>query len=469
MRLVFHDMLSLLPQIESKDRQTGPYRGGRRTLGEHSTQTEPAFEQADASFDATAKPLQLSEPSTVLMFSLRSTESANLRNADSTDSHPHKLVHIVGAVIATVGGQLLGNLLENLLGLLHQKNQLGLVTGIAPMNLVVDDCSGAVLDQFQVAPQLHRFVELALYDGPGLGIDKRHDAFWDGTFPGKFILRFLNQLFGELDLFAKFLLELGGRRCRQLLESLTALKQRIGSQFGYFLEDLFALGFALFGFGLRTGSPTGQGFLGCPHVTVNLLPQRTRRTAKRAHRLVQNPDIGGIGDLVFQGGRVDANPARFDRSVLDQMTDQLLVQIRDSLFTEPLVELDQRGSIGNRFHQRQMAEIAPRQSFPHLNLDFFVAQSPARLEIHHPKINPRRRTSSPHTLLEQVFTHLEQLVMAQKLVHFIELFVQLIQTRIDKAVAKTQLLGYRFAHDLSLYTIHTFSAKNLLTFSVRTN
>ena len=85
------------------------------------------------------------------------------------------------------------------------------------------------------------------------------------------------------------------------------------SQLGYFLEDLFALGFTLFGLGLRTGSPAGQGFLGGSHMADNLLPQRTRRTAKRSHRLMEDPDIGGIGDMGFQSRRVDANPARFDR------------------------------------------------------------------------------------------------------------------------------------------------------------
>ena len=45
-------MLGLLPQIESKDRKAGPYGGGRRAFGQHPTQREPAFEQADASFDA---------------------------------------------------------------------------------------------------------------------------------------------------------------------------------------------------------------------------------------------------------------------------------------------------------------------------------------------------------------------------------------------------------------------------------
>ena len=103
-------MLGLLPQIESKDRKAGPYGGSRRALGQHSAQREPALEQADARFDAAAKPLQLFEPATVLMSFLSSTQPANLGNTDSTDSQPTKLAHIVGAVITAVGGQLLGAL-----------------------------------------------------------------------------------------------------------------------------------------------------------------------------------------------------------------------------------------------------------------------------------------------------------------------------------------------------------------------
>src|SRR5918993_3537761 len=132
--------------------------------------------------------------------------------------------------------------------------------------------------------------------------------------------------------------------------------------------------------------------------------------------------------------------------MLDQMTDQLLVQIGNPLLTESLVELDQRGGIGNRIHQRQMAEIAPRQPLSHLNLNFLVTQSPAELKIHHPKINPRGRPGSTHTLVEDFFKRLEQRPLAQKLVDFLELLVQLIQTRIDEAVAKTHLLRYCSAH-----------------------
>jgi hypothetical protein len=51
-------MLGLLPQIKSKDRKARPYGGSRGTFGQHSTQREPAFEQADASFDAAPEPVE---------------------------------------------------------------------------------------------------------------------------------------------------------------------------------------------------------------------------------------------------------------------------------------------------------------------------------------------------------------------------------------------------------------------------
>src|SRR5512145_1512218 len=262
-------MLGLLPQIKSKDSQAGPYGGSRRAFGQHSTQREPAFEQTDASFDATAKPLQFSEPATVLMFSLSSTQPANLGNADSTDSEPMKLVEVLRAVIATVGSQLSGRVFENLLSLADQRNKLGLVTGIAPMDFIVNDHSRVVLDQLQGATKLHGLIELAFYNSPGLGIEKRNHALRN-TFPRKFVLSLLNQLFRKFDGLAKLLFNLARCSYRQLLESLTALRLRVDCQLGYFLENLFALGFALFGVGLRTGSPTGQGFLGGSHMADNL-------------------------------------------------------------------------------------------------------------------------------------------------------------------------------------------------------
>lgn len=205
-------MLGLLPQIESKDGKARPYSYSRGALGQHSTQREPALEQADPSFDAATKPLQLSEPSAALMSCFKLTEPANLRNTESTDSQPTKLVHIVGAVIAAIGGQRSGRSLENLLGLANKRHKLGLVAGIAPMNLVVNDHPRVVLDQLQGATKLDRLVELAFHDGSSLGIEKRHDPLWDGTVPRKFVLGLLNQLFSQLDCFAKPLLELGGYR-----------------------------------------------------------------------------------------------------------------------------------------------------------------------------------------------------------------------------------------------------------------
>src|SRR5512137_377972 len=113
-------MLGLLPQIESKDRKAGPYGGGWRTFGQYSTQAEPALKQADPRFDATPKPLQISEPSAALMSFLDSTQSADFRDANSTDSQPTKLVHIIGTVIATIRSQFSERLLENLFGLVDQ-------------------------------------------------------------------------------------------------------------------------------------------------------------------------------------------------------------------------------------------------------------------------------------------------------------------------------------------------------------
>ncbi len=188
-------MLGLLPQIESKDRKAGPYGGSRRALGQHSAQREPALEQTNARFDAAAKPLQLFEPFGVLMSFLSSTQPTNLRNANPTDSQPTKLFHIVGAVITAVGGQFSGRLFENFFGLADQRNKLGLVARIAPLNLVVNDHSRVVLEQLQGATKLHRLVEFALDDGPGLRIKERNDALGDRTLSRQFVLGLPNQAF----------------------------------------------------------------------------------------------------------------------------------------------------------------------------------------------------------------------------------------------------------------------------------
>ena len=80
MVLVFHVMLGLLPQIESKDRKTRPYGCRRRAFGQHSTQREPAFEQADASLDTASESLKLFEPATVLMSFLGPTAGQSLES-----------------------------------------------------------------------------------------------------------------------------------------------------------------------------------------------------------------------------------------------------------------------------------------------------------------------------------------------------------------------------------------------------
>ena len=121
-------------------------------------------------------PLQLSEPTAVLMPSLCPSQPANLGNADFVDSQPTKLAQIVGTVITAVGGQLSGHLFENLFGLADQSNKLGLVARITPLKLVANDHSRVVLDQLQSATKLHRLIELALHNGASLGIKQRHDA-----------------------------------------------------------------------------------------------------------------------------------------------------------------------------------------------------------------------------------------------------------------------------------------------------
>ena len=142
------------------------------------------------------------------------------------------LLQVVGAVIATVGSQLSGRLFENLLGLADQRNKLGLVTGIAPMNFIVKDHSRVVLDQLQGATKLHGLIELALHNSPSMGIEKRNNALREyvsrQVCPGS--AQQASAVSSMVSL--NFCLSWAGRRCRQLLESLTALGQRVGQPVG---------------------------------------------------------------------------------------------------------------------------------------------------------------------------------------------------------------------------------------------
>ena len=177
---------------------------------------------------------------------------------------------------------------------------MNFVAGIAVMNLVVNNHSRAVLHQLHSTTKLDRLVEFSLHDGPGIRIDERHDALGNRAFPTKFVLGLSKQFSPQLDAFPELLLELGGRRRRQLLKSMAASCQRVSGQLGYFLEHFFTLGFTLFGFGFGTLAPTGQGSLVSPHMADDLAAQRTGRAGKRLDRLMDDPDIVGICDVGFQ-------------------------------------------------------------------------------------------------------------------------------------------------------------------------
>ena len=60
------------------------------------------------------------------------------------------------------------------------------------------------------------------------------------------------------------------------------------------------------------------------------------------------------------------------------MFDQVLVKNGNTLLTEPLVEFDQRGGIGNRVHERKSAEVTPGESFLILRFRFLSSSVPQR-------------------------------------------------------------------------------------------
>jgi hypothetical protein len=184
---------------------------------------------------------------------------------------------------------------------------------------------------------------------------------------------------------------------------------------------------------------------------------------------VNHSDIVGVADVSLKGSGVDPNPARLNRSALHQLLNQMLVEPADPIFAKSLIELDQGRCVRNSIHQRKMAKITPWQSLPDFPLHFFVAQAPAKFQIHHPKINPDCRPGTPQTWIERLFKGLDQLGIGQKFINFCQFFVQFIQRGIDKTVAKTHLLRYGSAHDLALYTIATLRPKKIVTFSVRTS
>jgi hypothetical protein len=177
-------------------------------------------------------------------------------------------------------------------------------------------------------------------------------------------------------------------------------------------------------------------------------------------------DIARISNMNFQRRGVDPNTARVDQLSFHQRGNKLAIEFGHALFTESLVEFDQRGGIKDRVHQGKMADIASRQALPNLDLDFFVAQSSAKLQLNYSRIDPHRCGWPALALVEHVCETPNQLGRTQKLVHFTKLFVQLTQPNIGESITKTHLLTDYSAHNL-FYIIHLIRLKKFVTFSVK--
>src|SRR5712692_1786308 len=440
---------SLLPEIVSEDGQTRPYRCRWRASGQHSTQRELAFEHTDPRFDPTAEPLQRSKPLAVLMPAFFGGQTTDFGDAHPLYARLLELPDVLGAVVSSIRSQLLRLYAETLFSLPHQRKELGLVVGIATVDLIVDNDSGTVLHQLQRAPKLHGPVELALADGARTGIVEGNDPLRYRLLSLKLLLGLAQNSLGQLDLLSKLFSGLDRflrSRAAEGLKGFAALLHRMLGELGRSFKNFSSRLLARLGFRPGRLTPSKQRPLGGTHVARDLLTQRGRRAGKRLDRLVQNPHVIGVTDVSFERGGVDANTARLDRAGFNQRSHQLLIKLGHPLLPESLVELDQGGGVGHRIHQRQMTEITPRKSLADFPLNFLVAQTPAKLQIHHPKINPYGSARTAQALIENLLERLEQFGLTEKLIDFPKLLVQFIQRGIDKAVAKTELLSYVCAH-----------------------
>jgi hypothetical protein len=115
-----------------------------------------------------------------------------------------------------------------------------------------------------------------------------------------------------------------------------------------------------------------------------------------------------------------------------------------------------------------MAKVTPRKSLADFPLHFFVAQTPAKLQIHHPKINPYGCPRSAQALIENLLKRREKFRLAEKLIDSLKLLVQFIERGVDKAVAKTELLRYGCTHSQFVPQSLKMTEKKM-TFSVRTS
>src|SRR5512145_958339 len=103
-----HAFSRCLPQVVGKDRHSRPDSGPGRASGQHSSQTKLAFEHTDRRFDAAAKPLQLPEPRFSLVHSFTTAQPTHFRDTDFFNPGPAKLHDVIGTIIASIGGKLLG-------------------------------------------------------------------------------------------------------------------------------------------------------------------------------------------------------------------------------------------------------------------------------------------------------------------------------------------------------------------------
>src|SRR5919109_180613 len=348
-----------LPQVVSEDRQTSPDGGPCRALCQHSTQAELAFEHTDRGFYAAAKSLQLPKPLRLLMPLFFPTQATHFRNADFLNTGLAKFQYVIGTVVAPIGGEIGRLYAEAGFCPSHHRKQFGAVAGVAPVNLIVKDDSGTILHQLQGAPKLYRLVKFPFANGPCFTVVEGNDPLQDRFLSLKLLLGLLHNGLGQLNLLKKPPLELSGL-IRHRLQRLAALSQGVFSKLSHFFEDFSSLLFAFLGISLGRLTPAKKRPLTGPHVAGDLLTQRASRAGKRVDRLVNHSDIVGVADVSLKGGRVDPNPARLDRSSLQQLLDQMLIEACDPIAAKSLIELDQCRRVGDWIHQGKPAEIPPR-------------------------------------------------------------------------------------------------------------
>jgi hypothetical protein len=104
-------------------------------------------------------------------------QSTHLRDSDFLYTSLAKLQHIIGTVVAAIRGEFLGLYAKSGFCLTYHRKQFRAVIGMAPVNLIVNDDSGAILEQLQRATKLNRLIEFPFADGPCFRVVERNNAF----------------------------------------------------------------------------------------------------------------------------------------------------------------------------------------------------------------------------------------------------------------------------------------------------